>query len=297
MPAVSGTTKDFGGALAQKLVRVYRYDTGVFVGAALSNATTGTWSVTTADTTDHFGIMHDAIGDPLYHRVAVELPLTANLVDSRGHTFAASGGAEISVLQSAFSGQSSLLLDGSGDYLSCTSTDFDPGANDFTIESFVRLSNMSAGRGVLGKSYTYNSGLCYEIEISAGGQVTGRASTNGSTVTNAASAAGVITLNTWHHIAFELYGGFLKNYIDGTSSGTPVAFSGPVFVNTQPLLIGAINYAGAPSTFFHGNLNAIRLTLGEARYKGNFTTPTTTYLAGPSGGYENAIILDRLVPV
>lgn len=297
MPAVSGVTKDVAGAFAQKLVRVYRYDTGAFVGAALSNATTGAWSVTTADTSAHFALMHDAIGDPLYHRTAIDLPLTSNLVDSRGHTFTAAGGAAISALQSKFSGMSSILLDGSGDYLSCTSTDFDPGANDFTMEGYVRLANMSAGRGMLGKSYTYNSGLCYEVEISAGGQVTGRASTNGSTITNASTAAGVITLNNWHHIAFERYAGFLKVYIDGAASGSPVAFSGAVFANTQPLLIGAISYAGVPDTFCNGNMNAIRFTLSEARYKGNFTPSATPYLAGPAAGTENELVLGKLIPV
>lgn len=65
---VSGTTKDSGGSFASRLVRVYRQDTGAFVGEQLSNGTTGEWAITAANTggtvTKHFAVMHDDDANP-----------------------------------------------------------------------------------------------------------------------------------------------------------------------------------------------------------------------------------------
>jgi len=65
---VSGTTKDSSGTLASRLVRVYRQDTGAFVGEQLSNETTGVWKITAANTgstvTKHFAVMHDDDANP-----------------------------------------------------------------------------------------------------------------------------------------------------------------------------------------------------------------------------------------
>lgn len=65
---ISGVTKDSGGSFASRLVRVYRQDTGAFVGEQLSNGTTGEYVITAANTgstiTKHFAIMHDDDANP-----------------------------------------------------------------------------------------------------------------------------------------------------------------------------------------------------------------------------------------
>lgn len=66
--SVSGTTRDSSGAFASRLVRVYRQDTGAFVGEQLSSGTTGAYKITAANTgstvTKHFAIMHDDDANP-----------------------------------------------------------------------------------------------------------------------------------------------------------------------------------------------------------------------------------------
>lgn len=66
--SVSGTTKNSSGTLASRLVRVYRQDTGAFVGEQLSSGTTGAYKITAANTgstvTKHFAIMHDDDANP-----------------------------------------------------------------------------------------------------------------------------------------------------------------------------------------------------------------------------------------
>lgn len=59
---ISGTTKDTNGSFVSRLVRVYRQDTGAFVGEQLSNGTTGAYEIEAANTgatvTKHFAVMH-----------------------------------------------------------------------------------------------------------------------------------------------------------------------------------------------------------------------------------------------
>lgn len=66
--SISGTTKNSSGSFASRLVRVYRQDTGAFVGEQLSNASTGAYKITAGNTgstvTKHFAIMHDSSANP-----------------------------------------------------------------------------------------------------------------------------------------------------------------------------------------------------------------------------------------
>ena len=59
MPTISGIVKDSAGEFAQRIVRAYRRDTGAFVGQAVSNASTGAYSITTAYSGEHFVLMHN----------------------------------------------------------------------------------------------------------------------------------------------------------------------------------------------------------------------------------------------
>ena len=296
MATVSGTTKDTTGALASKLVRVYKRSTGAFVGAALSNTTTGAWSVTTTDTSEHFAVMHDSTGDPMLDKVVVGLPFTSSLADTAGHTFAAAGGATISSARSAY-GSNSLSLNGTTQYLSCTSVDFDMGSSDFTIEAFV-YTDLTLSRTILGKQYSYDTSRSYKLEFFTSGGVMFTTDVAGTGTGNLKiiAADGSLTANTWTHIAVERQGSYFKLYVGGALKVTSAAAPGAVFTNTEPLLIGSAKYLGSPSYLFNGYINGVRITKGAARYGGAFTPPTTPYPIAPSGGV-NALVFDAITPV
>jgi hypothetical protein len=288
MPALSGTAKDATGAFVQKLIRAYKRKGGDLVGAALSDATTGAWSITVADTTEHYTIEFDAVGDPMYDSTVLSLPMDTNLADSHGHTFTASGGAAIS--------GGALVLDGAGDYLSCTSTDFNPGSSDFTLEALVYVTSLASTGTVFGKFNSSGSDSAFALMIYDSGTVGFRVSNNGSSIVERESTTSAIPLNTWKHVAAELYNDVLYIYVDGALSGSNVAFSSTVFSNSHPLMIGAALASGSPDFFLTGKIKSARFTMG-ARYKGAFTTPVAPYLEGLSGGDYNADIKDRLIPV
>lgn len=65
--AVSGTVKDSAGANAARTVRLYRRDTGKLVGAAVSNASTGAYTIKTQTADEVQRVVLDDAGGLLYN--------------------------------------------------------------------------------------------------------------------------------------------------------------------------------------------------------------------------------------
>lgn len=59
MPTISGTITDTNGNGVARTVRAYRRDTGVLMGEAESNASTGAYSITTTYSGEHNVVMLD----------------------------------------------------------------------------------------------------------------------------------------------------------------------------------------------------------------------------------------------
>lgn len=295
MATLSGTTKDMTGALAQRLVRVYRADTGSLVSSVMSNQTTGAWSITTADTSEHFAIMHDRSGDLLYPQVGVLLSFNSNLLDAKGHTFAVNGSASISSARSAYSGGSS-YLGGSTGYLSAASSaDFDCGTGDFCFEAHVYATGDGA---IFSKRADYMSSESFSLAVVYSSQtLVFSYSSTGSNDLGISSSSWVMPVNVWAHVCIERYNGVITMRINGVARGSRTT-SAASFTSSEPLLIGATKNGGAPTGFFAGNINGFRFTKA-ARYKGDFTSPSlpTTPLTTQSIGTQNAVIYDRLIPV
>lgn len=91
-----------------------------------------------------------------------------------------------------------------------------------------------------------------------------------------APAQGVITSDTWHHMAVTRSGTDWKIWIDGSlyTSGT---LSYNILANT--LYLGT-NHGG--KEYFNGNIDDLRITLGVARYTEAFTPPGAIEYTMPS---------------
>ena len=63
--ALSGLVRNASGTFAARTVRAFREDTGAFVGTAVSDGTTGAYSITTADTSAHTLVAYPAGGEAL----------------------------------------------------------------------------------------------------------------------------------------------------------------------------------------------------------------------------------------
>ncbi|MBI5306156.1 LamG domain-containing protein [Candidatus Wolfebacteria bacterium] len=180
-------------------------------------------------------------------------------------TVTAVGNAQISTAQSKFGGASG-LFNGNGDYLRVSSTDFDLGTGDFTIDVWMRANTWPAA----GCATPFQIGNYFNNWIQPEICYTGTLLRTYTTTLqyNYYPSGGFLT-NTWYHYAIVRSGTTMKQYINGLeiSSGTNTE---SILNGTQGLWIGA--YSG-PLQFFNGYIDEFRISKGIARWTSNFTPP------------------------
>jgi hypothetical protein len=188
-------------------------------------------------------------------------------------TLTANGNAQVDTAESKFGG-SSLLLDGTGDWVSAaSSTDLSvANSDDITIEAFIMISatgrlhtitNKRDGSGAEEHSFQINtSNLLIFSAFSAGSAVV---SLTGTTA---------LTTGVWYHAAVTRQGTTWRLFLDGnledsdTQSGTPSS-------NAATFNIGRDGFN--TSRDFQGWIDEFRFTKGVARYTGNFTPPSEEF--------------------
>jgi hypothetical protein len=175
------------------------------------------------------------------------------------------GDAQLSTLEKKF-GASSLLLDGTGDYISIgSSNDFAFGTDDFTIEFwFYRIGDSLTQ--ILYDQRTATPQVKPLIFINPSNQIiyniNGNARITGTTV----------SANSWNHVAVSRSGTSTKMFLNGAQIGS--TYTDTNNYEVSPIYIGA-RWDG--TTAFNGYLDEIRVTKGLARYTANFTPSTTAF--------------------
>jgi hypothetical protein len=221
-------------------------------------------------------------GDSLFSNVTLLLHMdgsngstTFTDTSSYGRTITAYGGAAVSTAQSKWGG-ASLYCDGSGDYLkTASSSDFDWSAGDAVIEAWIRLSDMSVTRHLCG---TTNATSDYKTGAYVASDGTIALSLIGTN--SLSSSSGVITTNTWYHVAFVKSGSSAYIYVNGTrvASGTS---SQCWSSGAAPFSIGrTYQPGGGGDGDWYGYIDDLRVTLGNNRgYTGStITTPSSAFL-------------------
>jgi hypothetical protein len=182
-------------------------------------------------------------------------------------TIEVNGNAQLSTAQEKF-GQSSIVFDGTGDYLQLDTFGAVAQSNqDFTIEFWVRWSSLTGGQGLVsdrpptssgyGATNFYfekNSSNTLFFGYSGGGDITGTSS---------------VAANTWYHMAVVRLSGTTKFYLNGTTSGNTLSYTGVVGDGT--LSIGAV-----VGQYMNGYIDELRIS-NVARYSANFTAPAATF--------------------
>jgi hypothetical protein len=193
---------------------------------------------------------------------------------SYARTVTTAGNAQVDTAQSKFGG-SSLLLDGTGDYLTVPDADiFDLNGDPFTIEAWVRFTAVPSTLGICAKNLVSGTGGWGFYHASAALRFLGGRS--GGDV--GATAAWTPSTATWYHLCAERRSnGDVYLYRDGTAIGNSTGMAGRVIgANTASVKVGALELSG--SIFgFNGHLDEVRITPGVARYNGNFTPPAAAF--------------------
>jgi len=165
-------------------------------------------------------------------------------------------------------GDSSIVFDGTGDYLTvANSSDFHFGTGDYTIEFWV-YQNASGGM-VMGDDAAFQ----FYIVSGALGYFSGTSS-GVYDIVDDASFFGTLSNNTWQHVAVVRDGTTITGYVAGTAVTTETGVSGTTQAFTSVVGIGA-HGAGA-YVWSGGYLDEIRIS-DSARYTSSFTPSTTAF--------------------
>lgn len=219
-------------------------------------------------------------GDPYWANVVSLLHFDAadastTFTDQTGKTWTGNGNAQIDTSQSMFGG-SALQLDGTGDYLTTPSSSaWDISNNNYTVESFIRPANVTSLRTIISRRESGGNALGWHLYIGADGSLNfagyTAANTLGITLTSAAS---VVAINTWAHVAavraagawYLFYGGALA------ASATETAL-----VNDYGTTLAIGRQLSNTGRDFNGWIDEVRITKGVARYTSAFTPPTAAF--------------------
>lgn len=189
-----------------------------------------------------------------------------------GQKFSFVADAQLDTAQKKF-GTASLLLDGTGDYISLpASDDFNFGSGDFTIDAWVRFhdktgNNAICGQGIAGVGsfyFSYDGTSWRYLDVLSGLNIAG---------------ADAIDNDTWYHIALVRNGSTFTIYRDGVAKGTGT-FAGTLTKYTSNFSIGEAIYSGATtglSYFFDGWIDEFRVSKGIARWTEAFTPQAFAY--------------------
>ena len=296
LPAVSGVVRDSTNAYAQRLIRIHDRTNGTLLGQGESNGTTGAYSISVNTDKEVYAVAYAATSyDPYWDKVVLAMHMNeAGLPDLKGKTVSTYGTAARSATQSKFGGYSA-YFNGSSSYLVVThATDFDFGSGDFTVEFFYCPQAPSAYSAIIGFDegdwpfmVYHGSGLNGGNPFVAIGPSSSAWFANTSNMT-----LGAVTNGTWYHIAITRSGDTFRVFKDGTQTASGTTDSARQAVGAATTMTLAKNGAYYATCY----IDDLRITKGFARYTANFTAPTTAFLEGPTGGTENAVILDRLVP-
>lgn len=178
------------------------------------------------------------------------------------------GNAQISTAQSKFGG-SSIAFDGNGDWLvvgSQSALSF--GTANFTIESWLRLSNTGAIQLIV-DARNSTSAVPWNLYINTDRTVSFRH--GGGVLTSSQT----FTYDTWFHFALTRSGSTIRMFIDGVLDLNTDINTGALDAGTSNLFIGRV--FDSASLYLSGYIDEFRVTPGIARYVSSFTPPIAPF--------------------
>lgn len=184
------------------------------------------------------------------------------------------GNAQLDTAQTKF-GSASLLLDGTGDYLTLAdSANWAMGSGDFTVDCWIKKN----ADGVTG--YIWGRGSAAGIEVFALRTNSGNTLTfyfrNDVPAGQEMTTTSTITGTAWHHIASIRNGNTVKVYIDGIADATTLDVTGKTMI-TDDTTFSVGRFGAYDGLYFNGWNDELRISKGIARWTANFTPPVSPY--------------------
>jgi hypothetical protein len=196
----------------------------------------------------------------------------------KGHVVTAFGGAHIDTASPAI-GTASIDLGGAAYISTPASTDFNFGSGAYTVDfwfkarSFPNQGNQAALMMQAGPNAADSSLGGAGLEL-FGNQLHFVGNIGGVTYHpfyGNTAHTGVLTPNTWYHVALVRSGNAITLYINGMATSGK-AVSGAANSSSYPLTFG--RYGDFNGNYFNGFIDEINIAKGIARWTTNFDTST-----------------------
>ena len=290
MAALSGTTKNAAGQLCSRLIRAFRRADGKFVGSAVSDPTTGEFSITGLTTAAHVIYEIDGVvtqGDPNWDYVTAALHMNGvdgsqTFVNEIGPAVTVTGTAKLSTDANAFGGVSA-LFDGTVSYLTVPVTT-PIGTGDFTITFwYTPLTVPTSQKGLFGPA-TGNY-----IFISCSATTIGCTHLSGTAISRSYTPV----VGTRYYIEVTRVAGTIRIFVNGVA-GTSATST--VNCNKTSHTLGAYNTTLAEMP--HCRIDDFKIA-NIGGHTGAYTPPTEPFLnettiTPPS---EPPLIFDNVIPL
>ena len=167
-------------------------------------------------------------------------------------------------------------------------------ANNFTIEFWMYVTSLpSANAYIFGNATTTNNQMTFTLST------TGYVSFSSQGTYTAQTAAGVISINNWHHVAAVRNGTTVTVYVDGVAGSTTATIAAGTAIDTAAaqLILGNNWNNGVNTNKYTGYLDEVRVSKGVARYTAAFNTALPSAAFGGAttsltdSAYANTVLL------
>jgi hypothetical protein len=249
------------------------------IARSVSTVTSNTTVGSTANTDYVVFANISGTGDPNYTDTTLLMLMNGSnnsttFTDSRSstRTLTANGNAKISTTQFKY-GSSSGYFDGSGDFLSVSSTDtLNFGTGDFTVEAWIRPETTSRSQIMVGGTAAGSFGFRFGAQYANGSGGVGGLSITKMAQSDHETTTFAFSVNTWYHVAVVRQSGVIKFFIDGTlRTHTGSGANTNNWGSETNLRVGA---GHSTDEQYQGYMDDVRVTK-YARYTANFTAPTS----------------------
>lgn len=247
--------------------------TGVINGAGLDVRSINRVPVTGSPATGTIGTLSPNVDEPIPTGVeatgqigTVSPNISESITGVEGELnplkpFTASGDAQLSTAEKKF-GTASLLLDGTGDFVTTSYTSSLLTSSEWAVDFWVYSSTLTSQTAHLWDGQNSNSG--FALRISSG---TLQVIKDGS-ITR--SVTGQLSNNTWHHIRLQRRFAFTEVFVDGFQRGQQAGAG----YNAHTYVIGAKENG---SEEFTGYIDEFRASTPTGLSAASFTPETEAY--------------------
>ncbi len=215
-----------------------------------------------------------------------------------GQTVTFVGNAQLDTAQTKF-GVSSLLLDGTGDYVTVPDNAMWAwGTGDFTIEMHVRFNAHTSHAGLYAQYVDANNYIIFYWDTVTGVNFLHKATSTIASYQTAWTPAN----DTWYHLALVKQGSNIYFFIDGILQTTTITTAITSSTSFPDLAVAPRigDYGDASTAMFNGWIDEVLILKGKAKYTAtslplNFTPRTSTYsLTDTTSGTASDLVNLRL---